>query len=135
VGTTGTTYYACVVDVGTQLPAGTFGSIHTFSFSTDLPDGFVAQLNIACDSGTVISGGMTVTPNAANIWAEEDRPRPDSGTPTSWEASMANTSGNDLTFSVYVVCASGAGGKAAAHAPGAHIASKSLAKLSTAAKG
>jgi hypothetical protein len=118
-------------DTGAQGPAGTFGSIHTFSFSTDLPTGFLSELNLACDSGSVISGGFFIAPRAGSIFTEEDRPQPDTGTPTTWETAVGNTSGNDLTLTSYVVCVSGANGKAAAQAPGAHIVSKTLTKLNT----
>jgi hypothetical protein len=109
---------------GPQGPAGTFGSIHTFSFGTDLPSGFVAALNIACDSGTPIGGGMSVSQVVSNVFTEQDRPQPDTGTPTSWEVSVANTSGADLTMTDYVVCASPAGSPAAAgQHQGARVAS------------
>lgn len=51
----------------------------------------------------------------------------------SWEVSMANTSGADLTMSVYVVCASApATPGAAARQVGARIVSRALSKISKA---
>jgi hypothetical protein len=115
---------------GPQGPAGTFGSIHTFTASIDLPTGFVATVDLACDSGTPISGGMSLNQPVANVFTEGDRPQPDTGTPTSWEVSVANTSGADLTMTAYVVCASPAASPAAAaQHQGARIASRALSKI------
>jgi hypothetical protein len=119
---------------GPQGPPGTFGSIHTYKVDTDLPNNRESTLNIACDSGTPIGGGMAVNEPIVGIYTDEDRPQPDTGTPTTWEVSIANTSGLDLTMSVYVVCASGAG-TASAAAPahgGARIISQVYPRIKNA---
>ena len=90
-------------------------------------------LDLGCDSGTVISGGMTIDQPIIGVYTDADRPRPDTGTPTSWEISMANASGLDVTLSVYVVCASPAGSaNAASQVQGARIIRQVKAKIKNA---
>ncbi len=73
---------------------------------------------------------MTIAQPIIGIYIDADRPLPDTGTPTAWEVSMANTSGSDLTMSVYVVCAAAAGSSSAAsHAQGARIVRQVHAKI------
>jgi hypothetical protein len=118
---------------GPQGPPGTFGSIHTFNLSADLPNNVADTLAVKCDSGAPIGGGMAVSQTVVGVYTVSDRPQPDSGTPTSWEVTIANTSGLDLTMTVYVVCASPAGSSsAAAQAQGAHIVRQFQAKIKNA---
>jgi hypothetical protein len=117
---------------GPQGPAGTFGSIHTFNQTTDLPNGVAATLNIACDTDTPISGGVNLGEPVINVAIDTDHPVPESGTPTSWEVTVANASGLDLTMSVDVVCVTPAGSgssAAASQTQGARIIKEVLTKL------
>ena len=99
--------------------------------STDLANDTVSTLNIACDSGTPIGGGFTVAEPVIGVYTDTNGPLPETGTPQSWEVSIASTAGLDLTMSVYVVCASNVGTSPAAaaqaqRAQGAHIVSRTV---------
>jgi hypothetical protein len=76
---------------------------------------------------------MTIAEPIIGVYTDADRPQPDTGTPASWEVTIANTSGVDLTLSVYVVCASGAGGaSAASQVQGARIVRQVHTKIKNA---
>ena len=102
-----------------------------------MPNGDAGAVDVACDTGTLISGGVSLGATTVNAFVTEDHPNPDSGTPASWTLAVANTSGGDVTMGTYVVCASPAGSSssAAAQAQGARIVSKTLTKLPDTAKG
>jgi len=69
-----------------------------------------------------------------NAFILSDKPVPDTGTPTAWEGSVANASGIDLTWTVYLVCATqpASGSNAAARAQGAHIVKKTVTSIKNA---
>jgi len=103
----------------------------------DKGDKGVPTLNIGCDSGTPIGGGFTVAEPVIGVYTDEDRPQPDTGTPSTWEVSVASTAGLDLTMTVYVVCATPVGSSAAAagqaqRAQGAHIVSRTVQAIKNA---
>ena len=119
--------------VGPQGPTGTFGSIHTFSLSADMPNNVADTLNVACDSGSLISGGFDV--GEALIGITVDTNRPAGNPPHEWDVTVANTSGVDVTLTVFVVCitpspsvATG-GAQAQAQPQGAHIVKQAQVKL------
>ncbi len=120
--------------LGPQGPAGTFGSIHTFSESVAVANNQAASLEVGCDSGTLISGGLTVAEAVIGVTIDADHPVPSSGTPSAWEAEIANTSGLSLTLTVSVVCATSAasGANAAAQAQGAHIVKETVTAIKNA---
>ena len=93
-----------------------------------------ATLDIACDSGAVISGGMTVGEAVTGVTIDADHQVPSSGTPSAWEVEIANTSGVSLTLTVSVVCATTAasGANAAAQAQGAHTVKQTVTPLKNA---
>jgi hypothetical protein len=121
---------------GPQGPAGTFGSIHTFQQSFDLPNDDALVVDLACDSGTPISGGGTWdSATLVNVFLDASAPLPATGTPTSWQISVANTSGSDMTVFGDVVCATAAGSPgAAAQAQGSRVVKKVITKLPAARK-
>jgi hypothetical protein len=94
-------------------------------------NGFAATLQIACDAGTLISGGVSVNEPVINAFILSDKPVPDTGAPAAWEGSVANDSGLDLTMAVYVVCATPAS-TSSSTAQGAHIVNQVKTKLKTA---
>jgi hypothetical protein len=94
-----------------------------------MPTNVADTLNVACDSGQLISGGYDVGEAVAGVIADTNRPA--GSPPNAWDVTVANTSGVDLTLTVYVVCATSASGSssAAAQAQGAHIVKNAQAKL------
>jgi Collagen triple helix repeat (20 copies) len=115
---------------GPQGPAGTVGTLHTFSSSLSIPNGDGGTLNLACDTGVPVSGGVTIAEAAVNAFILSDSPLPDSGAPSVWQGEVANASGTTVTMTVRVVCTTPASGaNAAAHAQGARIVKQSVTPL------
>jgi hypothetical protein len=96
-----------------------------------VPTGDGGDLIVGCDSGTLVSGGVSIAEILVNIFVLRDAPTQGSGAPTSWEGEVANTSGSTATMSVKVVCATqpGSGASAAAQAQGARIVKKTVTPL------
>jgi hypothetical protein len=160
--TTGTVYSACVTRLGHALydvtangtpkclkgdtlitwnqagpqgPAGTFGSVHTFSVSGDVPNNNAGTVIAGCDTGTATGGGGSWGSALVNVFLNESRPVPETGSPSGWEVTVANTSGNTISLKVDVLCATAAGSNssAASQAQGARIIKKTLTPLPKAA--
>ena len=70
-----------------------------------MTNGVAATLQLGCDAGTLISGGVSLNEAVVNAFILSDKPVPDTGAPAAWEGSVANNSGLDLIMAVYVVCA------------------------------
>jgi hypothetical protein len=63
-----------------------------------------------CATGSVlISGGVTYGSFAAGVSIVTDAPSTGSGTPTAWEANVANTGTTTVTMTDYAICATPAG--------------------------
>jgi Collagen triple helix repeat (20 copies) len=123
---------------GPQGPAGTLGTLHTFSMNVSVPNAATATLDEACDSGTVVSGGVSLAEPVIGVSLLADNPSPATGTPVHWIVGIANDSGLTLTMTLYIVCTtpppSNSSAAAASQAQGAHIVKETVTKLSTAAK-
>jgi hypothetical protein len=119
---------------GPQGPAGTVGTLHTSRETVTAGNNEATTLDVGCDAGTLISGGVSIAEPVINAFILDDKPVPDTGTPLGWEGAIANTSGIDLTLTVYVVCAtqSASGSNAAVRAQGAHIVKKTVTSIKNA---
>jgi hypothetical protein len=111
-GTTGAT--GATGAGGPQGPAGVVGTITVRTATATVPTNNEAPGSAACNSGEVaVGGGASIGADGGSgsgvvngTTLETSRPNPASGTnPTGWFAIMANTSGSDQTFTVYVECA------------------------------
>jgi hypothetical protein len=95
-------------------------------------------LDIACDSGVPVGGGMSINLPVVGVSTLSDRPNPVTGTVTSWNVAVANASGVDLSMTVYIICtpapASSSSAATAPQAQGAHIVKRVVTKLPNAAK-
>jgi len=114
---------------GPQGPAGTFGSLHTLNNVTQVPDQDELGVDLACDSGSLISGGTSWGGYQGNVILDASRPNPETGAaPTSWHIDVANLSGHTITVSSDVVCTGSAGGSAnaAAQANSARVVKQAM---------
>ena len=122
---------------GPQGPAGTFGSLHIESTLVTIPNNQIATVILNCtQGGTPISGGAGVGLGLVGVVITDDLPLPDIGTPTDWKLSVVNTSGQQITEALSIVCATSGGtsSNAAPQARGAHIVKKTIAPVANAPK-
>lgn len=76
--------------------------------SGTVPNGYSVELSATCPNNTIaISGGGQVSPGGvANAYLTATSPvLSSSNKPTGWHIIGTNVSGNNLTFSVYAICA------------------------------
>jgi hypothetical protein len=93
-------------------------------------------LIIECDSGVLVSGGVSIAEVVTNAAIVKDLPIPASGTPIAWNGEIVNVSGQDVTMIVSIICTTPAATSSGAATPtqGARIVKRSVAKLRTTAK-
>ena len=92
---------------GPQGPAGVVGSVTTRNVADREADSGVPVTDVlACKSGEIaISGGLSVAGATSGITVLQNRPTPETGTPTGWQVEVRNQSGGPVTVTSYVECA------------------------------
>jgi hypothetical protein len=90
-------------------------------------------LNVACDSGSLVSGGFDTGEALIGLYVNTNRPA--GNPPHEWDVTVSNTTGVDLTLQVFVICVTPSpsvvtgGAQAQAQPQGAHIVKQAQVKL------
>ena len=108
---------------GPQGPAGTFGSIVDENTLIGIPANSQAVVNVPCEAGTPISGGVSWAHFIDGVSLFSTRPQPVASTPTSWQIGVANQTSDRVTVELHAICATptGSGSGTAARSQHVHV--------------